>query len=144
MAMNAISFPASSPIHQACAVPFRTVAQRIEFCLITASSGRWLFPKGCVEPGDTFAEAALKEALEEAGLHGRVIGEPIGCYEFEKKGQPRTAIVFLMEVSKSDKVWKEVDVRQRRWATAEEAFRLVSQPQLLQLLCAADTRLRAA
>ena len=144
MAVDAIPFPAPSSIEQACAVPFRASAQQFEFCLITASSGRWLFPKGFVEPGDTFAEAALKEALEEAGLHGRVVGEPIGCYETAKKKQPRIVIAFLMEVSKCDKVWKEVEVRQRRWVTAEEAFRLVSEPQLLELICAADTRLRAA
>jgi 8-oxo-dGTP pyrophosphatase MutT (NUDIX family) len=144
MAIDAIPFPAPSSIEQACAIPFRTSAQQIEFCLITASSGRWLFPKGFVEPGDTFAEAALKEALEEAGLHGRVVGEPIGCYEIAKKGQSRTVIALLMEVSKWDKVWKEVEVRQRRWVTANEAFRLLSEPQLLNLLCAADMRLRAA
>ncbi|MBI2479985.1 MAG: NUDIX domain-containing protein [Planctomycetia bacterium] len=144
MALDAIPFPAPSSIDQVCAIPFRTAAEQIEFCLITASSGRWLFPKGFVEPGDTFVEAALKEALEEAGLHGRVVGEPIGCYEIEKKGRPRTVIAMLMEVSHCDEVWKEVDVRKRRWATATEAFRLVSEPQLLELLCAADTRLRAA
>jgi 8-oxo-dGTP pyrophosphatase MutT (NUDIX family) len=144
MAIDAIPFPAPLSIEQACAIPFRTSAQRIEFCLITASSGRWLFPKGFVEPGDTFAEAALKEAFEEAGLHGRVVGEPIGCYEIAKKGQSRIVIALLMEVSKWDKVWKEVNVRQRRWVTAKEAFRLLSEPRLLELLCAADSRLRAA
>ena len=144
MALNLVSLQREPSIDQACAVPFRTHAKQIEFCLITASSGRWMFPKGFVEPGESFVEAALKEAFEEAGLHGRVIGDPIGCYEIEKKGHPRTVIAFLMEVFQSDADWAEVDVRQRQWVTPEEAHRLISEPGLAALLAAAAARLRAA
>jgi len=144
MASVAIPIQEPSSIDQACAIPFRSVADQIEFCLITASSGRWLFPKGFVDPGETFAEAALKEAIEEAGLHGRVIGEPIGCYELQKRRCEYTVIALLMEVSHCDDVWKESGVRQRRWAKPKEAHGLICRPNLRQLLDVADTRLRAA
>ena len=144
MGLNPVSLQGIPSIDQACAVPFRAETEQIEFCLITSSAGRWMFPKGFVEPGETFAEAALKEALEEAGLHGRVIGDPIGCYEIEKKGRPRTVIALLMEVFQSDADWAEAAVRQRRWVTPEDARALVSEPELFKLLDEAGVRLRAA
>ena len=131
-------------IEQACAVPYRAYVERIEFCLITSSAGRWKFPKGYIEPGETFVEAALKEALEEAGLHGRVVGDPIGYYEIEKKGRPRTVIALLMEVFQCDEDWKEAKARQRQWATPEEAHDLVSEPELFELLRVAQARVSAA
>lgn len=144
MASNAIPFQESASIDQACAIPFRSVADQIEFCLITASSGRWLFPKGFVEPGESLAEAALKEAIEEAGLHGRVIGEPVGCYEFKKRRGPFTVVAMLMEVLHCDDVWKESGVRERRWVKPTEARGLICRPSLRELLDAAHERLRAA
>ena len=144
MALNAPLPDGPPPIDQACAVPFRELVDGFEFCLITSSAGRWKFPKGFVEPGETLTEAALKEAFEEAGLHGRVVGDPIGYYEIQKKGRPRNVIALLMEVSRSDAVWEEADARQRRWVTPEEAHLLVSEPELHELLEAAGARLHAA
>ena len=144
MPLRTVSSSIPSSVDQACAVPFRVDAERVEFCLITSSAGRWKFPKGFVEPGETFVEAALKEAFEEAGLHGRVIGDPIGCYSIKKKGRPRTVIAVLMEVSQCDAVWEEDAMRERRWATPEEAHALVSEPEVLELLQEAGMRLSAA
>ena len=36
--------------------------------LLKHKSGSWVFPKGHVEPGETFLEAALREVEEEAGV----------------------------------------------------------------------------
>ncbi len=143
-ALNAVPRTGTPSIDQACAVPFRANAGHVEFCLITSSAGRWMFPKGFVEPGETFAEAALKEALEEAGLHGHVVGDPIGYYEIEKKGRSRTVIALLMEVFQSDAIWDEVDVRQRQWVTLDEAHGLIALPELCELLESAHARVCAA
>src|SRR5688500_6320593 len=86
------SVPMSNPpqrdtILQAGAIPFRRGECRTEFCLITSSSGgRWGFPKGIIESGDTAQGTALQEAFEEAGLHGRIIGDALGSYRYEKWG----------------------------------------------------------
>ena len=128
---------------QACAVPFRDADGLLRFCLITSSSGRWIFPKGVVEAGNTPVKAALTEAHEEAGLHGRVIGDPIGSYEFEKKGRSQVVSAFLMEVVACDDVWDEAETRERRWATADEARRLLlGENDLLELLQAALVRIK--
>lgn len=144
MALNAVPARGKPSMDQACAVPFRGNVEGIEFCLITSSAGRWKFPKGYVEPGETLVEAALKEALEEAGLHGQVVGDPIGFYEITKQGRPKNVIALLMEVFRADAVWEEDDVRQRRWVSADEAHDLVSEPEIHELLEAARARLLAA
>lgn len=128
-------------IEQACAVAFRRKAGAVEFCLITSSAGRWKFPKGYVEEGETFVDAALKEAEEEAGIHGTIIGESLGCYEIEKKGRPCTVIAFLMKVTQCDKKWKESAKRKRRWVTVDDACQLVSERDIEELLLAATSRI---
>ncbi len=54
------------------AVCYRVRAGEIEFLLVQTGKGRWIFPKGSVEPGLTHAQAAALEAFEEAGVHGRM------------------------------------------------------------------------
>jgi 8-oxo-dGTP pyrophosphatase MutT (NUDIX family) len=47
------------PIKQACAIPFRVAAGRLELCLVTSiRAGRWSFPKGDIDPGETAGRAA--------------------------------------------------------------------------------------
>jgi 8-oxo-dGTP pyrophosphatase MutT (NUDIX family) len=52
-----------------------------EFLLVRTRSGEsWTFPKGHVEPGESAAAAAAREAHEEAGVSGRLDPEPLGVY----------------------------------------------------------------
>lgn len=135
--------PDSLPtLAQASAVPYRPVGDAVEFCLITSlSSGRWGFPKGMVDPGETLTETALKEAHEEAGLSGRIVGEPIGEYSYAKWGSMMSVTAFLMEVEDAADAWLEADRRQRRWATPEEAARMLDRRYLARIFRWARERL---
>jgi 8-oxo-dGTP pyrophosphatase MutT (NUDIX family) len=62
----------------------------VEFLLIQTRGGRWIFPKGGVEPGLTNAQSAALEAFEEAGVHGRIEEIPFARY-FRRKPDPATA-----------------------------------------------------
>ena len=129
---------------QASAVPFRWRGPRLEFCLITTSSGRWGFPKGYIDPGETPQQAALKEALEEAGLHGHVEGAPVGYYCIPKNGTSKTVIAFAMEVTACDDQWMESDRRERRWVSRGEAHELIERECLRTCLEIAIERLARA
>ena len=129
-------------IRQASAVPFRRRGNRLEFCLITsARKQKWGFPKGIVDPGETDVETALKESREEAGLHGEIIGAPLGQYDYFKWGARLTVAVLLMKVARCDEEWDESEIRQRRWADRDEASTLLSRRVLRELLGTAVDRL---
>jgi 8-oxo-dGTP pyrophosphatase MutT (NUDIX family) len=79
------------------AVPVRPrAAGGLEFLLVRTRSGeRWTFPKGGCESGEAPAAAAAREALEEAGAAGRIVGEAIGSYRY---GDDQvTAFLLLVE-----------------------------------------------
>ena len=69
---------------QAAVIPVRRVIDgTVQVCLIRrTNSEKWGIPKGYIERGDDWREAAQGEAREEAGLDGRLVGEPIGTYEY--------------------------------------------------------------
>jgi 8-oxo-dGTP pyrophosphatase MutT (NUDIX family) len=65
---------------QVAAVCYRIGGQGLEFLLVQTRGGRWIFPKGGVEPGLTQAQSAALEAFEEAGVHGRIEEMPFARY----------------------------------------------------------------
>ena len=74
---------------QVAAVCYRMRGDVMEFLLVQTGKGRWIFPKGSVEPGLTHAQAAALEAFEEAGVHGRMEEASFTRYTRRKRGEPR-------------------------------------------------------
>ena len=111
---------------QAAAIAVRRKGDRVQVCLIRKKGSRkWGIPKGQVDPGDTHEETALNEAWEEAGLRGRLIGDVVGTYEYEKWDETYAVAVYLMEVLEQHDEWDESDFRERRWTSFGEAASLL-------------------
>ncbi|MCA9298607.1 MAG: NUDIX hydrolase [Phycisphaerales bacterium] len=110
-------------VAQAGAICFRTTTDGHEILLVTSSEGRWIFPKGHVEPDDTPQATALNEAFEEAGVHGLVVGPVVASYEYVKVGPRRLCIVDLypVRVEMVMEDWDESERRARRWVALHEA-----------------------
>ncbi|ODT79321.1 MAG: hypothetical protein ABS76_20970 [Pelagibacterium sp. SCN 64-44] len=124
-------------LRQAGALPYALVDGRVAFLLITSRrTGRWIFPKGAIEPDMTPWESAALEALEEAGVSGDIATRPIGTYR-GSAGMDESALVdidiYPLLVQTQHDEWREMDQRLRHWAVLSEARRLLSDPALIRL-----------
>ena len=74
-----------SVVVQGGAIVFRPDRAGIQILLVTArrDSTHWIFPKGHVEPGESLETTALREAHEEVGVTGRIVGR-VGSASFSR------------------------------------------------------------
>jgi phosphohistidine phosphatase len=125
-------------------IPYRVVEGSYEILLITSRRwGRWIIPKGVVEPGFTAAESACKEAQEEAGILGCVSAAPVGEYQYEKWLGECTVQVFALEVHTVWDTWPEAAERKRQWMALDVAAHAVREPELQQLILTLPEVIRA-
>jgi 8-oxo-dGTP pyrophosphatase MutT (NUDIX family) len=87
--------------------------------------GDWTFPKGKLDPGETYEQAACREVEEETGL-ACCTTRFIGTTEYlHRKGRQKVVAYFLMsEVAGVFTPNDEVD--ELRWCTVAEAERLLT------------------
>lgn len=109
------------PFGQSSVIPYRIGDNGLEVMMITsARRGRWILPKGIIEPDMTPEDSAAKEALEEAGVEGKVSQKKLGRYHYKKWGGVCRCDVFALLVTKVHKDWLESDVRKREWVQAKD------------------------
>lgn len=118
---------------QVAAVCYRIRGSGLEFLLVQTRGGRWIFPKGGVEPGLTHAQSAALEAFEEAGVHGRIEKIPFARYFRRNTGassakasassrspEPELGVAaHLCEVSRLER--PQESKRNPSWFSAEKA-----------------------
>lgn len=127
---------------QVAALCWRCGEQGLEILLVTSrETRRWVTPKGGRMPGLTDARAAAVEALEEAGVEGRVADHPIGTFRYLKwlrRGEGRWCVVSLypLEVTVQHDTWQEQHERMRQWMSAEQAASRVNEADLAALILA--------
>jgi len=96
---------------------------------------RWIIPKGWPMTRMAPHAAAAQEALEEAGVVGRVANKPIGSYSYDKRLRTGAVIVcevhvFPLEVEGQQDDWPEKGKREIRWLSPEEAAAAVEEDVL--------------
>ncbi len=100
----------------------------------------WSFPKGKLEPGETFELAALREVREETGMACRLL-RFIGHTEYvDRKGRPK-AVAYWVMAAEGGFFTPNSEVDELRWLSIESATRLLSYPrdqELAAVLMAAD------
>ena len=135
-------------VKQVGALPYAVVEGRPVFLLVTSRrSGRWIVPNGSLIPGQSAAQSAATEALEEAGVEGIVDETPIGSYRTIKKGGMARQVVevdlYPLRVTQQHDTWAEKDNRHRHWVLLREAKRLLTDPELADLVTEWSRRLMA-
>ena len=103
--------------------------------------GKWDFPKGKVEEGETIEEAALREVSEETGLQhlsiAKKLPDTFHTYKLGGKWVGKTTAWYIMksEVSENLVPQTEEDIEEARWVKFDEVSRLLkdSYPNLREL-----------
>lgn len=133
----------SSPqsYRQAGVIPYALKDGDVMILLVTSrDTGRWVIPKGNIDPGLSAMEAGVKEALEEAGVEGRITASmPLGFFPYFKKltsgaGRATSVEVYPLLVTKQHRNWREKDQRKTCWVSAWDAARMVDEPGLSRMM----------
>lgn len=128
------------PSLQVGALCFRRTGGSHKVILITSrDTGRWVIPKGWPMRNRTEAEAAAREAFEEAGVRGEIGARSIGMYGYMKWLSPGRVIpcvvrIYPLEVRELLKRYPETGQRQVRWLTPKKAAKRVQEPELARLI----------
>lgn len=134
-------------IRQVGALPLRKKRGGLEILLVSSrETGRWVIPKGWASRRLNDADAAAREAKQEAGVTGKISGVPIGNYRYRKKTGENIRVLtvdcYILWVKKQQKRWREQDQRTRVWFSQEEAIKKVREPGLKTLIAGLEVRRR--
>ena len=121
---------------QAGAVVFRTDGGSVRILLVRSrkNPGVWVFPKGHVETGESHADTALREAEEEAGISGTVVG-PVGSTLAFRSGDESVAVKYYLVHLTADAASPEG--REKVWLSPDEAIERLGFQNARDLLRAA-------
>jgi len=90
-------------------------------------AGKWAFPGGILEKGETDKDALVREIKEETNLDIKKIGRKISTYNYKRENELVTGNSYLIFVNSFDvKINNEID--DFRWVTIEELENLELAP----------------
>ena len=117
---------------QYAALPYRRKRNsHTEVLLVTSrDTGRWIIPKGWPAKGKPPHKSAAREALEEAGVVGRINRRPLGAFSYKKRLKSGKVVicevqVFVMKVKRRAARWLEKGERKIRWLPRTKAAKTV-------------------
>src|SRR5690242_15780196 len=92
----------------------------------------WSLPKGKLDPGESFEQAALREVQEETGLVCE-LGEELSSTSYhDRKGRSKLVRYWLMDPVEGEFEPND-EVDQLRWLTPREAAALLTYPRDAEL-----------
>jgi 8-oxo-dGTP pyrophosphatase MutT (NUDIX family) len=124
---------------QYAALPYR-IGESVEILLITSrETGRWVLPKGWPVKGKKAHAAAAREALEEAGVKGKIGKRAIGRYGYGKRLSTGailacTVEVYPLAVERQLRRWPEQGERSLGWFSPRDAASQVEEAELAKLI----------
>ena len=85
----------------------------------------WSLPKGKLDPGESFEQAAVREVMEETGFTTELL-EPLGEISYrDRKARPKRVRYWLMEAVEGEFAPND-EVDEVRWVDVEEAAALLN------------------
>ena len=97
----------------------------------------WTLPKGKLDPGESFEEAAVREVEEETGVHAHLVRElPPTTYRVGDR--PKIVRYWLMEVDDDGPFVPNDETDELRWVPLDEARQLLTYDRDRDLLAEAE------
>jgi 8-oxo-dGTP diphosphatase len=104
----------------------------------------WSLPKGKLDPGETFEDAALRELEEETGVRAR-LRRPLDPTTYaDRDGRTKLVRWWTVEVSRIDDREPDDEVDEVRWVPVDAAEEVLSYPSDVALVAKAATDERGA
>ena len=85
----------------------------------------WSLPKGKLDPGESWEEAALREVEEETAVRA-TLGRELEPVRYTHKGRPKLVRYWLMTAEDETGFVPNDEVDELRWVTPDEARELLS------------------
>jgi 8-oxo-dGTP diphosphatase len=92
----------------------------------------WSLPKGKLDEGESFEDAARREVWEETGLRCALGEELSSTFYNDRKGRSKIVRYWLMEVLEGEFEPNE-EVDELRWLTPDDAAALLTYPRDVEL-----------
>ena len=101
----------------------RPASDSVEVALVQRPryGDEWSLPKGKLERGETFEQAAVREIEEETGCEAEIVGF-VGAVDYFVKKSPKVVLFYRMEVTKEPPFKPNDEVSRLAWLSPPEAL----------------------
>jgi 8-oxo-dGTP diphosphatase len=115
-------------IQAAGALIWRQVSQENQVAVILRNRyDDWTLPKGKLQAGENWQQAALREVREETGYQGEITGFA-GAISYLVEGQVKVVLFWHMSVSGPPATNLDSEVSHVEWLSVEEALQRLQYP----------------
>ncbi|MEK7624805.1 MAG: NUDIX domain-containing protein [Patescibacteria group bacterium] len=125
-------------------IPIRLHRGNLEYLLIQHQVGHWGFPKGHKNAGESDADTARREFMEETGLKLEKVYEERSFderYSFVGRGEhvDKTVRYFVGLVADGEMKVQEIEIKNAAWLPYQAAMERLDYPEAKRILKSAST-----